>query len=186
MLSINLHKSFFLIVLTILLFTVAITAGCSGPNNCDHNPCSISELEARFAKLGFSLPIYIPKKEFADSDIVTKFLFYYDGSEIRLWTLFTSAKTGVQIARLVTSPFEQPLDMMTTRNSVKVHVNGANGTTAAMWELLPGKYRDDSTQGHPYQTFIVWAKGNLWFHFYSTLGLDETLKFINALEEVKD
>jgi len=132
------------------------------------------------------MPVYVPPKRLSDSGIVTTFIFSDNGSEVRLWTLFGSSKTGIQIARMVTSFFLEPLDMMTTRHPIKVPVDWADGTSAAKWELIPGEFIDDSTRGHPYQTFIVWRKGDMWYHFYSTLGLDETLEFINALEEVKN
>ncbi len=168
-----------------ILVLLVLVSGCSIPNRCDDRPCSVSEVLIRLAEAKNPIPVYVPKTGSPYSNIVSNFYYYDNGSETRLVTIFTSNKEDTRIARMITSVFLEPLDMFTTRYSRKVIVDWANEASASTYDLIPGKFVDDSLTGTPYQTFLVWGRGSLWFHFYSVLPLDEALELVNSLEKVK-
>lgn len=168
---------------SVILVLVALISACSNTNSCDNRPCSLSEIRSRLTEAKSSIPVYVPKTGSLHSNIDPIFYYSDNGSETRLWTRFISNETGIPIAGMNTSFFLEPLDMTTTRSATKVFVDWADGAYATKWELLPEKFINGSPLDAPWQTFIVWRKGNMWFHFCSTLPLDETLEFINTLEE---
>lgn len=171
-----------LIVIAIFL---GLPSACIPQESCTHQPCTRTEIRGRFAEGKISRSIYIPKTNSPYSDVNSSFYYVDNGSETRLVTIFTSSKADARIAVMITSSFLEPLDMITTRHPQKVGVDWANESSASTWELIPSKLADDRLRGTTSQTFIVWMKGELWFHFYSALPLDETLALINALEEIK-
>lgn len=161
---------------------LTLLSSCGNSNRCYDFPCSSSQILMRLAEARNPIPVYVPNA--ADPDVISTFYYVDNGSEAMLVTIFTSNGQKSRIARMVTSPSMGNLDGA-LENSREVTVTWANDSRGITCALIPGTYVDDSLQGSPYQTCLVWKSGEHWFRLYSTLPLSEAIRLVNSLEKVR-
>ncbi len=160
---------------------VVLTSACISTKDCNDHPCSSTAMLTRVAEDHRSLPVFVLKANSFYSDLVLT--YYYDAfDERRVRTYFGSSQRGPHIAEMITSWFLEGMDGAMSQ-SRRVVVDWANGSSASTCKVIPSNFPDDWYA--TYQTCLVWKKGDLYYRFYSTLSLDETLGIINSLEEVK-
>lgn len=169
------------VTLCLLAALALFSSACSGKTEGPYGP---SEVLHRLAELRREVPVYVIQENSKFRDLKLAFYYFDMVDTFGLTTYFVEGADGVSIAKMRTDILTPALDGAMS-DSQAVPLTWADNSLARTCEPKSSIFPSDAVPSRGYKTCLTWRAGGHSFLFFSSLGLDETLELINAMEKTR-